>query len=184
MSKSSKLYKPGSNGLKPLGIAFIIIGVLIFAGISLMGYALNENRQQRNELVETDLCELTTPGILTVRIMHNIEPVDFVLISPSGLRFVKPEENSQSNDFTAFESTDEYTSMSLKTHETGKWKISYNTKRNTAVEVSADLGPLPDSPEPSFNESDTEPSENHLESDPESQPESEVGSNGETRSES
>lgn len=128
-----KFYKPNTRHTGILSIFFFSVGVLLFVASIIAGYFLSHQRLERDSFTPHDLYTMEAPGTLDVLIQFDKEPVDFVLVSPSGERF-------PSDSFEDLEETNDTLSVSLETQDTGNWKIEYNQKSNNTVTVTANAG--------------------------------------------
>lgn len=128
-----KFYKPNTRHTGILSIFFFSVGILLFIASVIAGYLLSDQRLARESFTSHDLYTMDTPGKLEITIQFDKEPVDFVLVSPSGERF-------PSDSFEDLEETNDTLSVSLETQDTGNWKIEYNQKSNNTVTVTANAG--------------------------------------------
>lgn len=126
-----KFYKPNTRHTGILSIFFFSVGILLFIASIIAGYLLSDQRLARESFTSHDLYTMDAPGTLEITIQFDKEPVDFVLVSPSGERF-------PSDSFEDLEETNDTLSVSLETQDTGPWTIEYNQKSNNAVTVTAD----------------------------------------------
>lgn len=126
-----KFYKPNTRHTGILSIFFFSVGVLLFVASVITGYLLSDQRLARESFTSHDLYTMDAPGTLAITIQFDKEPVDFVLVSPSGERF-------PSDSLDDLEETNDTLSVSLETQDTGPWTIEYNQKSNNAVTVTAD----------------------------------------------
>lgn len=128
-----KFYKPNTRHTGILSIFFFSVGILLFIASVIAGYLLSDQRLARESFTSHDLYTMDTPGKLEITIQFDKEPVDFVLVSPSGERF-------PSDSFEDLEETNDTLSVSLETQDTGPWTIEYNQKSNNTVTVTANAG--------------------------------------------
>ena len=126
-----KFYKPNTRHTGILSIFFFSVGILLFIASVITGYLLSDQRLDRESFTSHDLYTMDAPGKLEITIQFDKEPVDFVLVSPSGERF-------PSDRFDDLEETNDTLSVSLETQDTGPWTIEYNQKSNNTVTVTAD----------------------------------------------
>ena len=126
-----KFYKPNTRHTGILSIFFFSVGILLFIASVITGYLLSDQRLARESFTSHDLYTMDAPGTLEITIQFDKEPVDFVLVSPSGERF-------PSDSFEDLEETNDTLSVSLETQDTGPWTIEYNQKSNNTVTVTAD----------------------------------------------
>ena len=128
-----KFYKPNTRHTGILSIFFFSVGILLFIASVIAGYLLSDQRLARESFTSHDLYTMDTPGKLEITIQFDKEPVDFVLVSPSGERF-------PSDSFEDLEETNDTLSVSLETQDTGNWKIEYNQNSHNTVTVTANSG--------------------------------------------
>ena len=126
-----KFYKPNTRHTGILSIFFFSVGILLFIASVIAGYLLSDQRLARESFTSHDLYTMDAPGTLEITIQFDKEPVDFVLVSPSGERF-------PSDSLDDLEETNDTLSVSLETQDTGPWTIEYNQKSNNAVTATAD----------------------------------------------
>ena len=126
-----KFYKPNTRHTGILSIFFFSVGILLFIASVIAGYLLSDQRLARESFTSHDLYTMDAPGTFEITIQFDKEPVDFVLVSPSGERF-------PSDSFEDLEETNDTLSVYLETQDTGPWTIEYNQKSNNAVTVTAD----------------------------------------------
>lgn len=114
-----KFYKPNTRHTGILSIFFFSVGILLFIASVIAGYLLSDQRLARESFTSHDLYTMDAPGTLEITIQFDKEPIDFVLVSPSGERF-------PSDSFEDLEETNDTLSVSLETQDTGPWTIEYN----------------------------------------------------------
>lgn len=104
----------------------LILSILLILLISVSGsYIAYEIRTNEHEYL-TEIITVNNPARYSITIPYKKDPIDFILISPSGKEYSK--ENSLYEDENKFRCsiTDNNISISINTAESGDWTLRYN----------------------------------------------------------
>lgn len=107
------------------GILFLFFVVFLTVFITIC-FVLVQYRASQNSPLIKIVGKTVNPCMVILAVSYDLEPVDVILISPSGEEY-KEEYNAKHENNTMF--------ISTITREKGDWIVKYNKKRNTQIHI-------------------------------------------------
>lgn len=122
-------YRPKDGPIKLLAVLLGVLSLTAFALFAFGAQTASLSRQSRQDMQTKPLATVEQPCQLELTVEYDKEPIDAVLISPSGIRFAK-------EDLSAYADTGTSLKLNLVTEETGDWQIEYNQKSNRDLNLT------------------------------------------------
>lgn len=135
--KKPNVYIPETaSNLVSTAVGFIIWGVLLLIALSAYAFVLNNQRLENNKFFSEQLKNVTDTCTLETTVKYDVEPIDFVLVSPSGSRYA-----ADGCDGYIIDKNQKTIKMTIHTKDTGTWKIDRNQKGNSQVFITTEQLP-------------------------------------------
>lgn len=138
LKKKPNVYIPVmASNLLGTAAGFVVWGVLIMLAVSVYAFKLNSDRAENNKFFTEPLKNITDECTMEVTVRYDVEPIDFVLISPRGSRYA-----ADGSDSYIVDTNQKSIKMVVHTQDTGAWSIDRNQKSNNVVDVSTEQLPF------------------------------------------
>ena len=116
---------------------FVLLGILLLVGLSVYAFKLNSDRTANNKFYTEPLKNITDECTMEVTVKYDVEPIDFVIISPNGSRYA-----ADGCDSYIIDENQKTIKMVVHTKDTGSWTIDKNLKSNNIINITTEQLPF------------------------------------------